>query len=124
MHIGSETDYPNYKMKQQENEIEIQKVIEEKDLGVLIDNKLKFTSHIQNSVKKANRMLGIIRRTFQHIDKTVLLTLYKSLVRPHLEYASTVWSVMYKKDSIIIENVQRRATKLVRNIQNDITLTG
>ncbi len=44
MHIGSDTDYPNYKMKQQENEIEIQKVIEEKDLGVLIDNKLKFTS--------------------------------------------------------------------------------
>ena len=41
------------------------------------------------------------------------ICLYKSLVRPHLEYATTVWSPMFKKDSIILENFQRRATRMV-----------
>ena len=45
-------------------------------------------------------------------------TLYKSIVRPHLEYGSNIWSVMYKKEVIQIETVQRRATKLVKNTQH------
>ena len=45
-------------------------------------------------------------------------TLYKSIVRPHLEYGSNIWSFMHKKEAIQIENVQRRATKLVKNIQH------
>ena len=46
------------------------------------------------------------------MDKNMFTTLYKSIVRPHLEYGSNIWSVMYKKEAIQIENVQRRATKL------------
>jgi hypothetical protein len=46
------------------------------------------------------------------MDKNMLTTLYKSIVRPQLEYGSNIWSVMYKKEAIQIENVQRRATKL------------
>jgi hypothetical protein len=52
------------------------------------------------------------------MDKEMLLTLFKDIVRPHLEYGSNVWSVIYKKEAIQIENVQRRATKLVKNIQH------
>ena len=74
--------------------------------------------HIQNNIKIANRNLGIIKRTFSYSDNEVFLNLYKSLVRPLLEYGSCVWSVMYKKDCIALENVQRRATKLVRSISN------
>ena len=48
----------------------------------------------------------------------MLTTLYKSIVRPHLEYGSNIWSVMHTKEAIQIENVQRRATKLVKNIQH------
>ena len=69
-------------------------------------------------VKKANRNLGIIKRTFSYLDKTVFLNLYKSIVHPHLECASTVWSVLYKKDCISIENVQRRATRMVHSIRH------
>ncbi len=66
----------------------------------------------------ANRNLGMIFRSFTFIDKSMFLNLYKSLVRPHLEYASPIWSPMYKKDRIAIENVQRRATRLVRSLKN------
>ena len=43
----------------------------------------------------------------------MFLSLYKSIVRPHLEYASVIWSPLYKKDKITLENVQHRATRLV-----------
>ena len=44
----------------------------------------------------------------------MFLSIYKSIVRPHLEYASSVWSPMFKKDKILLENVQRRATGHVK----------
>ena len=89
---------------------------EEKDLGITIDEKLKFQIHINNQTKKANQRLGMIKRSFTYMDKNMFTTLYKSIVRPHLEYGSNIWSVMYKKEAIQIENVQRRAAKLVKNI--------
>ena len=51
----------------------------------------------------------------------MFMSLYKSLVRPHSEYATVIWSPLYKKDRISIENVQRRATKLVRACKNVYT---
>jgi hypothetical protein len=54
---------------------------------------------------------------FNYNDKEMFLILYKSLVRPHLEYGSVVWSVI-KKEAILIENVQMRATRLVKEIQH------
>ena len=96
----------------------IKKTTEEKDLGIIIDQNLKFKSHIASSVKKANRKLGFIYRTFTCLNKDMFLNLYKSLVSPHLEYGSAVWSVIYKKDAVSIENVQRRATRLLSNIRH------
>lgn len=96
----------------------IEKSEEEKDLGIIIDSKLQFQQHINAQVKKANQKVGIINRTFKYMDKDMFLTLYKSLVRPHLEYGSTVWAVINKKEAILIENVQRRATRLIREIQH------
>ena len=57
--------------------------------------------------------MGIIRRTFEHLNKTTFLLLYKALVRPHLEYANQVWAPILKKHETMIENVQRRATKQI-----------
>ena len=107
MHLGPETDY-NYMME----EIMIANSMEEKDLGIIIDNKLNFHNDINKQVNKANQKLGLINRSFKYMDKDMFLQLFKSLVRPHLEYGSTVWSV-----AIIIENVQRRATRLIKEIQ-------
>ena len=85
----------------------IEKVANEKDLGVIIDSKLTFRDHISAKVNLANRNLGLIFRTFTYLDTEMFMSLYKSLVRPHLEYASVIWSPLYKKDRISIENVQR-----------------
>jgi hypothetical protein len=85
----------------------------EKDIGVFIDDKLNFDEHINNKVNKANSMMGIIRRSFEFLNEQTFKLLYKALVRPHLEYANQVWSPALKRQEIMVENVQRRATKLI-----------
>jgi len=114
MHLGKGN--PEYCYKMGSDNATIEKTKEEKDLGVVFDNELRFTTHIQEKVKKANQTLGIIRNTFQCLDKEVFLPLYKTLIRPHLEYAAVIWKPHLKKDILAIENVQRRATKLVSGL--------
>ena len=118
LHIGSRTDPATYTMNSGTETIEIEKVNCEKDLGVIIDQALNFSKHISTKVSKANQNLGIIFRTFTYMDTDMFLNLYKSIVRPHIEYAVTVCAPLYKKDMITIENVQRRATKLVTSIKH------
>ena len=74
---------------------------------------MKFDEHINNAVKKANQMTGLIKRSFEYIDKKMFLKLYKAIVRPHLEYANVVWHPIYIRQKQLIEGVQRRATKIV-----------
>ena len=117
-HLGNHDMNQTYTMRKDQEELPIEKVESEKDLGVIIDNKLTFTKHINSKIKIANRNLGLIFRTFTCIDKEIFLNLFKSLVRPHLEYASTVWCPVFKKNRVAIENVQRLATKLVTSISH------
>ena len=118
LHVGKHDTGIRYTMTANNQEIELEKVESEKDLGVIIDQNLTFRAHITSKVNIANKNLGIIFRTFTYIDQEMFLNLYKSIVRPHLEYATPVWSPFYKKDKIIIENVQRRATKLVSSCKD------
>ena len=87
-------------------------VEEMEELGVTIDSKLNFESNILTKIKKANQTMGMIRRAFTHLDSEMFLCLFKAFVRPQLEYANAAWSRACK-DVIAIENVQRRATKLI-----------
>ena len=73
---------------------------------------------MHEKVNKANRNLGIIFRTFTYMDHDMFRNLYKTIVRPHVEYATTVCTPLFQKDMIAIENVQRRATKLVTSVKN------
>ena len=91
----------------------IAEVKEEKDLGVLIDNQLNFRGHVQHQVNEANVGLGSVRHTFKYLDHLSIKILYKSLIRPHLEYATVIWSPQSKRMKDAIEQVQRRATRLV-----------
>ena len=84
----------------------------EKDLGVYVDDKLKFDFHIHTAVTRANLMLGLIKHSYTFLDKDSLLCLYKAMVRPIMEYAVTVWSPYRKGDIDAVESVQRRATRI------------
>ena len=102
-------------MNSGQEQYEIERVSSERDLGVIMDKALNFSEHISSKINKANRILGLIFRTFTYMDKEMFLNLFKSIVHPHVEYAVTVCTPLYKKDMAAIENVQRRATKLVQN---------
>ena len=62
---------------------------------------------------KANKVLGMLLRTFEYRDLDLIKSLYTTFVRPHLEFAVSVWSPHMQGDIDILEKVQRRATKLV-----------
>ena len=89
---------------------------DEKDLGVIIDNELSFHKQAAAAVKKANSCLGLIKRSFIKIDKETVPLLYKSLIRPHLEYGNLIWGPFFKQDAQLVERVQRRATKLISDL--------
>ena len=89
----------------------------ESDLGILFKNNLKFDEHIDNTVNKVNRIIGLIKRRFTYMDKDLFFTLYKPLVRSHLDYGNLVFYPTTKKYKQIVENAQRRATRLVPELR-------
>ena len=81
LNIGRTNKREVYQM----NGICLDQVMEQKDLGVIIDHELKLHQQTAASVKKANRVLGLIKKSFSHLDVTTFLLLYKTLLRPYLE---------------------------------------
>ena len=67
-------------------------VDEENDLGITFSCDFKFRSHIHKIVRKANKVLGVVSRTFKYLDPDIMRLLFTSLVRPHLDYASNIWN--------------------------------
>ena len=114
MHIGARNTQREYSMKLGKDVQKISVCETEKDLGVTFDKDLSFDPHIDRVVKKANQMIGIIKRTFSYLDRDTFLKLYKAFVRPHLEYANVIWNPYLKRQSEKIEEVQRRATRLLK----------
>ena len=90
----------------------------EKDIGIIVDSKLDFGSHIAEKCKLANQRMGTIKRTFTFMDKEMFQMLYTSLVRPHLEYAVSVWNPSKLTYIDQLETVQRRATKQVNSLRH------
>ena len=72
---------------------------------------------IQGIVNKATRMIGLVYRSFTYIDIKMFLMLYKTLIRPILEFGNTIWHPLFKKQSITVENVQRRATRMLPDFE-------
>ncbi len=95
----------------------IESVSEEKDLGVLIHESLNLSFQCATVVKTANRVLGMIRRAYDYRSKENIVSLYKSLVRPHLDYCVQAWRTYYQKDIDNIEKVQRRALQMINGLE-------
>ncbi|CAM5121826.1 unnamed protein product [Eretmochelys imbricata] len=112
MHLGINKKNFSYKLGTHQLEVT------EEDLGVLVDHRMTMSRQCDMAVKKTNAVLGCIRRGISSRDKEVLVSLYKALMRPHLEYCVQFWSPMFKKDEFKVEEVQRRATRMIRGMEN------
>lgn len=119
MHLGQNNPKHTYTMKNNAGQDERLEVTDlEKDLGLHVDNKLTFHQHTSTTVGKANRILGIIKRTFTTRDNEVIKRLYTTMVRPILEYGNAPRIHQYAGDTDRMERVQRRATKLCTEVKD------
>jgi len=93
--------------------VQLERGLDEKDLGVTITSTLSWELHIQSITAKANKLLGLIKQTCPLLkDVSVIRTLYLSLVKSQLSYATHVWSPAQMGLKAKIERVQKRATRL------------
>ena len=102
------------------NDVILESMKAEKDLGVLTSYDLTWTQQIKKCIRKANSMIAWVTRNLIVRDLNVMRNVYKTIVRPHLEYCAQLWSppAVHGNWSIIIEleNVQRRFTRLIDGI--------
>ncbi|KAG9490462.1 hypothetical protein GDO78_006025 [Eleutherodactylus coqui] len=83
----------------------------EKDLGILVKCKLNWSNQCQAAAAKANRIMGCFKRGLGAHDENIVLPLYKSLLRPHMEYCVQVWALVLMKDISQLEWVYSQASK-------------
>ena len=89
----------------------------ERDLGVMVQCNLKVDKQCCKAANDANRKLGMIKRGLKNKSKEIMLPLYKSMVRPHLDYCIQAWKQHLRKDVDKLEKVQRRATKMIEGLE-------
>ena len=77
------------------NNNSILKCSSQKHLGIVLDSKLNFNSYVDEIIKKCNKLIGLIRRLSVNLPRKALLTIYKSIIRPRLDYGD----VLYDKPS-------------------------
>jgi len=90
----------------------------EKELEVMVDEKLDRGQEWAFAAWKASYMLGCIKKVAANKEREVIVPLYSALLRPHLEYCVKVWGPKYRKDVELLEWVQRRATKMIRGLEH------
>ena len=119
MHFGKYNPETSYNMKLNDNGLfhHIEKSVLERDLGLLISNDLKWANQIDKVTKTANAIIAQIRQSFNYFDPELVKMLYVALVRPHLEFAVSVWNPYLRKDIYNIEKIQRKATRMIPNLK-------
>ncbi|KAI8517880.1 hypothetical protein Bbelb_038970 [Branchiostoma belcheri] len=109
MHIGHGNPCQEYEIQGST----LEETSEERDLGVIVDRKLKFHAHCTAAANKAFRILGLVKKSFQRLDKTTVPLLYKTMVRPIIEYGNVIWGPYSIGDQELLNRVQHKATRLV-----------
>ena len=110
LHLGRKNKSHKHVMKEGSDMQTLQTTEGEKYLGVIVDPDLNFEKHIVEKVKKANSISGLLMRTITFKTKDIMVPLFKTLIRPILEYANATWCPYLRKHIDMIEGVQRRFT--------------
>ena len=90
----------------------LSKTVKEKDLGVTMNAKMKVSEQCRIAASKGNQVLGMIRRNIIYKEKSLIIPLYKAIVRSHLEYCIQAWTPHLRKDVDMLEKRQRKAEQL------------
>ncbi|KFQ71997.1 hypothetical protein N335_09457, partial [Phaethon lepturus] len=114
LHLGQGNTWDQYRRGDEE----IKSSLGEKDLGVLVDEKLHMSWQCALTALKDNHILGCIQRSMTSRKRDVILPLYSTLVRPHLESCVQLWSPQHREDMDLLERGQRRATKMIRAMEH------
>ena len=116
LHVGPKNPAHQYSL----NNLALPTVDNEKDLGVYTTSCLSWAHHVEKITNKARSVCGWISRNVISREASVMLAIYKSLVRPHLEYAVQVWNPTATHGNwqtiLELENVQRSFTRMIDNI--------
>ena len=88
-----------------------------RDSGILIQDNLKVSEQCLKAANTANKIMGMMNRTFSYKSKLLVDTLYTSLVRPHLDYCAQAWRPFLREDIDLLENVQHRASRMVQEFR-------
>ena len=88
-----------------------------KPASQVVGYKLNMSRQCALAAQKANRILGCIKRSVPSRAREGILPLYSALVRPHLESCVQLWSPQHRKDMDVLEQLQRRATKMIRGLE-------
>jgi Reverse transcriptase (RNA-dependent DNA polymerase)/Endonuclease-reverse transcriptase len=109
LHFGKK----NLKVKYMLSQTPLNARTYERDLGILVDDRLSFDQQISTAVSKAKRLVGMMLHTFSSRSRNVILPVFQSLIRPVLEYASPVWNSSSVNHTNQLESVQRYVTKRI-----------
>ena len=89
-----------------------------KDLVIKITSDLKCSQQCEYAYTKANRVTGMIKKALSYKEPKIMLNLYKTLVRPHVEYGSSAWNLYYKKEKELLKRIQHRYTKMIKDMRD------
>jgi hypothetical protein len=108
----------NFKYKLSSGVLEV--ITEERDLGVVFNEQFNFNSFILSMISKANQKIGWVMRNIISRDAYVITTVYKTLIRPHVEYCTQAWAPVARHGNwnfiLKLEGIQRKITRIINGL--------